>query len=97
ALKEKAQPSAPAMPGVALIKEGFNPEPVAGPSTLPSQPAISFSPNSAASGEKLQRRQALEARMKEVSMLIDTAENESRREEYVQIYAQLAAELDAIL
>ncbi|MEW6712684.1 MAG: hypothetical protein AB1403_22895 [Candidatus Riflebacteria bacterium] len=97
ALKEKAQSSSPAMPGVALIKEGFNPEPVAESRTFQAQSAISFNPTSAASGEKLQRRQALEARMKEVSMLIDTAENESRREEYVQMYAQLAAELDAIL
>jgi len=97
ALMGKTRSSAPSMPGVALIKEGFNPEPVAEFSTRQTQSAISFNPTSAAAGEKLQRRQALETRMKEVSMLIDTAENESRREEYVQMYAQLAAELDAIL
>lgn len=98
---ENKEEKKPTMPGVALIKNNFVPEntPETSVATMMQKNTGGlFAPSAAAPAPaKLQRRAELEARMKEVSLLINTAENEGKREEYVQVYAQLAAELDALL
>lgn len=99
----KPAPKPKPMPGVALIKEGA-------PAVSPIMPAMSkpelarsdFFPESQVekptlSPEKLQRRKQLEARMQEVAMLIQTAANEEKRQEYSMQYALLAAEIEAIV
>ncbi len=108
----------PAMPGVALVRNGFtpllqtvqpgdlNPSPAPttsinsltrpeGPSAagmLPGRPTIAVPP----SPEKTQRRLEIEANMKELSLLIETAE-EAKKEEYLLQYAMLAAELESLV
>ena len=108
----------PALPGVALIRDGFAPLPQAcqpgnlnlssapatsinsltrpeGPSTAgmftPGRPTIAVPP----SPEKMQRRLEIETNMKELSLLIETAE-EAKKEEYLLQYAMLAAELESL-
>jgi hypothetical protein len=104
--KEKATPS---LPSVALLKNGFNP----GISTSPNLQNTDQIENSSAKGllkgapgpartseispERVARQKAVEEQMKEISLLIDTAESEEKKNEYVQTYAQLAAELEALL
>ncbi|GAB4271955.1 MAG: hypothetical protein Kow0029_10140 [Candidatus Rifleibacteriota bacterium] len=56
---------------------------------LSSQPVISH--------ENLQRRKAIESEMKEISLLIETAESEEKKQDYLMRYASLAAELEALL
>lgn len=103
ALKPAKSENKPTLPGVALVKNNFKPEPLpSGSAASPftqqkSQSRLSTPQKAQMPPEKLQRHRDLEARMKEVSLLIETAENEEKREEYVQAYAQLAAELDALL
>lgn len=48
------------------------------------------------SPEKLQKRQELQTKIKELSLLIDTAEPE-KKEDYLLQYALLTAELDSII
>ncbi len=88
-------------PGVALIKENFIPPPAVTSSekrsceTAPA-PVISRPAAAAPSPEKLQRRQQLEMQMRELSLLIETAEPD-KKENYLLQYAMLAAELDSTL
>lgn len=97
ALKHEEEPKKPTMPGVALIKNDFVPEPPSQNLMQKQVSGLNMPTTSPASAEKIRRKQELEARMKEVSLLIETAENLSKKEEYVELYAQLAAELDALL
>jgi hypothetical protein len=104
-VEEKAQ-----VPSVALIKNDFHPDlsPISpqerekqispllndpradrGASFIKRRPALS--------PEKQQRKKELEEKMKEVSLLIETAESEEKKEEYLQRYAELAAEMEALL
>lgn len=55
------------------------------------RPTIAVPP----SPEKMQRRLEIEAAMKELSLLIETAE-EAKKEEYLLQYAMLAAELESL-
>ena len=57
-----------------------------------SRPTNTVSP----SPEKTQRRLAIEAKMKELSLLIETAE-EVKKEEYLLQYAMLAAEIESLV
>lgn len=109
----------PAMPGVALVRNGFTPllqtsrteDPNPSPSptisinslTRPEGPATAgmFSPGRPTiavppSPEKMQRRLQIETDMKELSLLIETAE-EAKKEEYLLQYAMLAAELESLV
>lgn len=109
--KSKAKENKPAFPGVALIKDNFKPQPeVRVPkgkrpdSEAKSKQSFSypvsnkpFKKSPALSPEQLKRKEALEEQMREVSLLIDTAETEEKREEYLQVYAGLAAEMEALL
>ena len=96
ALKEKtAAPAKSSLPGVALVKNNFVPEITPGQVGTKTMPAPEPSPTTGTNNH--QRRIAIEAKMKEISMLIDTAENQDKREEYVQLYAQLATELNSML
>jgi len=121
----RAFPSTPkvaepaAMPGVALVRNGFTPllqasqpEPLnssavsatsinsltrpEGPATAgmftPGRPTIAVPP----SPEKMQRRLEIEAKMKELSLLIETAE-ETKKEDYLLQYAMLAAEIESLV
>jgi hypothetical protein len=97
ALNHEEEPKKPTMPGVALIKNDFVPEPPIESPFQKQDSGLSMPTTNLASAEKIKRKQELEARMKEVSLLIETAENLSKKEEYVELYAQLAAELDALL
>ena len=67
---------------VGLIKE--TPAPVAGPATTDLPP------------ERLQRKAEIEAKMHELSLVIETAA-EADKEKYAMQYAILAAELDALI
>jgi hypothetical protein len=109
ALSPKAEAGAKnSMPGVALLKDNFVPDsavfstpsaasPTAGAPTLNESDRFGLNNPATAiqSPEKLQRRRKIEERMREISLLIETAENEDKKDEYLQLYAQLAAELEA--
>ncbi|HNX74549.1 MAG TPA: hypothetical protein PLM07_10725 [Candidatus Rifleibacterium sp.] len=98
-------------PGVALIKNNFSlpatpasssesakaPELNAVPATTQQFPQLS-KPMSARpiTPEAMQRRLLLETRIRELSLLIDTAEPD-KKEDYLLQYAMLAAELDSII
>ena len=99
-----------AFPGVALIKDNFKPQAEVSlpksrqePETKTGQNnSFNFSPKPfrktpALSPEQLKRKEELEEQMREVSLLIDTAETEEKKEEYLQVYAGLAAEMEALL
>lgn len=82
-------------PSVALLKNNFSmplTTPSAMPLFLPGKPAAANSP----APEKLQRKRDLEAQIRELSLVIDTAPAE-KKEEYLLQYAILAAELDSII
>ena len=98
-------------PGVALIKNGFSlatnlagssenvtkPERSAAPSTSHRLPELSKPMHTGAlTPEAMQRRMLLETRIRELSLLIDTAEPD-KKEDYLLQYAMLAAELDSII
>jgi hypothetical protein len=105
----KIKAPASTFPSVALVKEEeekqtiiktapslFKPE----PSLNSEQPKIRISvpsqiqlPPKAPNPRRLQ----LEAEMKEVSLLIETAIESEKKQQYVMKYAMLAAELDALL
>ncbi len=94
--------SATQFPGVALIKDNFSPPAAAEPAVekkfpgaMPA-PVISRPTVAAPSPEKQQRRQQLEMQMRELSLLIETAEPD-KKEHYLLQYAMLAAELDSTL
>jgi len=100
-LKSSKSPAkTPSMPGVALVKEGM-------PDLSPSFNRSATTRSDLFSGlqadkpvlspEKLQRRKQLEAQMQEVSLLIQTAANEEKKQEYSMQYAMLAAEIEAIV
>ena len=102
--------SKPAFPGVALIKDDFTPPAQVsvpkGKQNTKTEPEQDFSysvsskpfKNSPAlSPEQLKRKEKIEEQMREVSLLIDTAESEEKKEEYLQVYAGLAAEMEALL
>jgi hypothetical protein len=97
---EKAETTAskPSLPVVAMIKNGFSAiveaEPGKPPQMLVNDKTIISNPF--VSTEKLQRKKDIEARMRELSMLIETAEN-AKKEGYLLQYAILAAELEAII
>ncbi len=67
-----------------------------GPATAgmftPGRPTIAVPP----SPEKMQRRLEIEAKMKELSLLIETAE-ETKKEDYLLQYAMLAAEIESLV
>ncbi len=76
------QVSGQAGDNVGLIKE--TPVSVSGPATTDLPP------------ERLQRKAEIEAKMRELSLVIETAE-EADKEKYAMQYAILAAELDALI
>jgi len=67
-------------------------EPSAAGAFTYGRPTITVSP----SPEKMQRRLEIEAKMKELSLLIETAE-ETRKEDYLLQYAMLAAEIESLV
>jgi len=102
-LQNDVSPAGKNMPGVAMLKESVEPVlPVvektgddiglikATPVSL-SGPATTELPP-----ERLQRKAEIEAKMHELSLLIETAE-EADKEKYAMQYAILAAELDALI
>ncbi len=99
-----------AMPSVALIKNDFNEKLTAPENTNNNQknqssfaapslgnPNRTFQETPKLSSEQMKRKQSLEEQMKEVSLLIETADSENKKEEYLQTYAQLASELESLL
>jgi len=102
-LKKEGASSGKGMPGVAMLKETFEPtlqvsgsraadigllketpERLSGPATADLPP------------ERLKRKAEIEAQMRELSLVIETAE-EAEKEKYAMQYAILAAELDALI
>lgn len=76
----------------SLHGDSLNPRP-----GMFSGASSSFQQPTRLSPEKLRRKKELEDQMKEVSLLIETAESEAKKEEYLQDYAGLAAEIEALL
>ncbi len=86
------QPDAVSSSPATGINSITRPEgPVTAGMFTPGRPTIAVPP----SPEKMQRRLEIEAGMKELSLLIETAE-EARKEEYLLQYAMLAAELESL-
>jgi hypothetical protein len=98
------------MPSVALVKNDFNGNFTAPEDKKKNQkgqgsfaaptlnnPNRTFEPPPKLSAEQMRRQQSLEEKMKEISLLIETAESENKKEEYLQTYAQLASELESLL
>lgn len=100
---QDAAPTGKTLPGVAMLRESFepvlqvsektgnyvglikeSPERIAGPATTDLPP------------ERLQRKTEIEAKMRELSLVIETAE-EADKEKYAMQYAILAAELEALI
>lgn len=75
----------------SLVNSDSAPAPVHS-AGLVSRPTVTNQP----SPEKLQRRHQLESAMRELSLLIETAEPQ-KKEDYLLQYALLAAELDSII
>lgn len=105
-----SQPSQPAHPSVALIKfdadktvEGNLPPTKNQDSSFCSQPLALVkdtpisAPQATASDEQISRKSQIESQMKELSLLINTADEEAKKQEYSVQYALLASELDSIL
>lgn len=91
-----SKPTVQSFPSVALMRENaILPSESRVPQQnllFPGHPGIINQP----SPEKQQRRKELEAQMRELSLLIDTA-TEDKKETYSLQYAILAAELEATL
>ncbi len=102
-LGKDPEPTEKSMPGVAMLKGSVDtilpvskkfsvgtgllkqvPEPIIGPATPDLPP------------ERLRRKTEIENNMRELSLLIETAE-EADKEKYAMQYAILAAELNALL
>ncbi|MGM0598561.1 MAG: hypothetical protein ACQETH_01975 [Candidatus Rifleibacteriota bacterium] len=108
--KSKQNESKPAFPGVALIKDNFAPPSEVsvprGTQNSQTEPEKDYSYNVSSkpfknspslSPEQRKRKETLEEQMREISLLIDTAESEEKKEKYLQVYAGLAAEMEALL
>ena len=102
----KAQTSENTFSSVALIKEEPEPETVVLSLSQPERALIadktkispsSFSYSNSAAKVPNPRKLQLEAEMKELSLLIETAIESEKKQQYVMKYAMLAAELDALL
>lgn len=92
------KPVKPSFPSVALMRHN-EPPPTEAVADQPRQlfPGAIASGKPQISPEKMQRRKELEAQMRELSLLIDTASSEDNRETYSLQYAILAAELEATI
>ncbi|EKD82205.1 MAG: hypothetical protein ACD_39C01427G0002 [uncultured bacterium] len=101
--KEPEPPDSSKMPGVAMLKDNFEPvlsvagnagtgpgllKNFAGPVSGPVAPDLP--------PERMRRKAEIEAKMRELSLVIDTAA-EADKEKYAMQYAILAAELDALV
>lgn len=96
-LTDKKEDESNFFPEVALIKGNHRLEDLMTPAKPKGISSYINMPTPAVPNEKIARRQALEEQMKELSLLVQTAENESKRDDYLMQYAALAAELDALL
>ncbi len=103
AIKISKKAAGPTLPSVALIKGRNSVETTAPEVSLEknisrsmlTSPLSTIDATPALSQEKLQRKSEIEERMRELSLLIETAEPE-KTEGYSLQYAMLAAELEAI-
>lgn len=102
-LQNDLSPAGKDMPGVAMLKESIETVPAVAEKTGTDIGLIKVSPvsisgpaNTELPPERLQRKAEIEAKMHEISLLIETAE-EADREKYAMQYAILAAELDALI
>jgi len=88
----------PKMPGVALIKGDYSPGSAQAGLQQPGITVSTATPTLASfpAPEKLQKCRELQAKIKELSLLIETAEP-AKKDEYLLQYALLTAELDSII
>lgn len=96
-ITDKKEDDSNFFPEVALIKGNHRPKDLVTPAKSSKVKSYTNVPTPAISNEKIARKQALEEQMKELSLLVQTAENESKRDDYLMQYAALVAELDALL
>ncbi|NLF97282.1 MAG: hypothetical protein GX569_11115 [Candidatus Riflebacteria bacterium] len=102
-LKKDVPPSSPGLPGVTMLKDSFEPvlqvtDKTGGDIGLikASTTTLSGPAKTELPPERLQRKAEIEAKMHELSLVIETAE-EADKEKYAMQYAILAAELDALI
>lgn len=96
---DQPKPVKPAFPAVALMREtAVMPEQrnLLTNGQLYAATVLGNNPIAPITPEILRRRQEIEARMRELSILIDTA-SEDKKEDYALQYAMLAAELEATI